>query len=217
MGASVGIGGLIVGISMLVVFSMAYQSITSQIDSGLERLDDADEPIPTFTIDDAILFDGAVVDSTIATAGTGYTNGTLASSTGGGGFAGEYTVDGSGAIVDVVITSHGDYATAPTLTITCATPCTGNSGTGSVVPTLGNAVYANFTNTGSSTIQFDDMWLFTNGTNPVPFDTAYTSSISSTNWFTGETLFLQWIDTGTIGHDRISMTVGPTTVGHNLA
>ena len=62
MGASVGIGGLIVGISMLVVFSMAYQSISSQIESGLDRLDDADEPIPTFTIDDAILFDGAVVD-----------------------------------------------------------------------------------------------------------------------------------------------------------
>ena len=93
MGASVGIGGLIVGISMLVVFSMAYQSISSQIESGLDRLDDADEPIPTFTIDDAILFDGAVVDYTIATPGTGYTNGTLASSTGNGGFAGDYTVE----------------------------------------------------------------------------------------------------------------------------
>jgi hypothetical protein len=56
MGASVGIGGLIVGISMLVVFSMAYQSISLQIDSGLDRLEDADEPIPTFTIDDGILF-----------------------------------------------------------------------------------------------------------------------------------------------------------------
>ena len=217
MGASVGIGGLIVGISMLVVFSMAYQAISSQIDSGLDRLEDADEPIPTFTIDDAILFDGAVVDYTIATPGTGYTDGTLASSTGGGGFAGEYTVDGSGAIINVVITSHGDYVSVPTLTITCTTACTGNSGTGSVVPTLGNAVYANFTNTGSSTIDFDDMWVFTNGANPAPFDTVYTSGISSTNWFTGETLFLQWVDTGTIGQDRISMTVGPTTVGHNFS
>ena len=217
MGASVGIGGLIVGISMLVVFSMAYQSISLQIDSGLDRLEDADEPIPTFTIDDGILFDGAVVDYTIATPGTGYTDGTLASSTGGGGFAGEYTVDGTGAIINVVITSHGDYSSAPTLDITCSTACATNSGTGSVTPTLGNAVYANFSNTGSSTIDFDDMWLFTNGANPVPFDTVYTSAISSTNWFTGETLFLQWIDTGTIGQDRISMTVGPTTIGHNFA
>ena len=217
MGASVGIGGLIVGISMLVVFSMAYQSISSQIDSGLDRLDNADEPVPTFTIDDAILFDGAVVDYTIVTPGTGYTNGTLAASTGNGGFAGDYTVDGSGAIIDVVITSHGDYSSPPTLTITCTTACVGNSGTADVTATLGNAVYANFTNAGSATIDFDDMWLFKNGTNPVPFDTVYTSAISSTNWFTGETLFLQWIDTGTIGEDRISMTVGPTTIGHNFA
>jgi hypothetical protein len=218
MGASVGIGGLIVGISMLVVFSMAYQSISSQIESGLDRLDDADEPIPTFTIDDAILFDGAVVDYTIATPGTGYTNGTLASSTGNGGFAGDYTVDGSGAIIDVVITSHGDYSSAPTLTITCTTACAGNSGNASVTATLGNAMYANFTNAGSATIDFDDMWFFTNGANPVPFDTVYTSAISSTNWFTGETLFLQWI--GPVldpDLDRISMTVGPTTIGHNLA
>jgi len=218
MGASVGIGGLIVGISMLVVFSMAYQSISSQIESGLDRLDDADEPIPTFTIDDAILFDGAVVDYTIATPGTGYTNGTLASSTGNGGFAGDYTVDGSGAIIDVVITSHGNYSSAPTLAITCTTACAGNSGTGSVTATLGNAMYANFTNAGSATIDFDDMWFFTNGANPVPFDTVYTSAISSTNWFTGETLFLQWIGPALDPDlDRISMTVGPTTIGHNLA
>ena len=216
MGASVGIGGLIVGISMLVVFSMAYQSISSQIETGLERLDEADEPIPTFTIDDATLWDGAIVGYTI-TPGSGYTDGTLSTSTGTGGFAGTYTVGGSGEIADVVITSHGNYSSPPTLVITCSTACTGNSGTGSVTPTLGNAVYANFTNSGTNTIDFDDIWLFTNGANPVEFDTIYTSGISSTNWYAGETLFLQWIDTGTIGEDRISLTVGATTIGHILA
>ena len=38
MGASVGVGGLIIGISMLVVFSMAYQSISTQIESGVDRI-----------------------------------------------------------------------------------------------------------------------------------------------------------------------------------
>ena len=57
MGASVGIGGLIVGVSMLVVFSMAYQSIALQIDSGLDRIENADEPLPTFTMDDAELWE----------------------------------------------------------------------------------------------------------------------------------------------------------------
>jgi hypothetical protein len=55
MGASVGVGGLIIGISMLVVFSMAYQAISLQIDSGVDRIEEADEPIPTFTIDDAVI------------------------------------------------------------------------------------------------------------------------------------------------------------------
>ena len=217
MGASVGIGGLIIGISMLVVFSMAYQSISSQIDTGLERLDDADEPIPTFTIDDATLWEGAIVATTIATPGTGYTNGTLSTTTGNGGFAGTYTVGSSGEIIDVVITSHGNYSSAPTLVTTCSTACVGNSGTASVTATLGAAVYANFTNSGTLTIDYDEMWVFTDGANPEQFDTIYTSEISSTNWYSGETLFLQWIDAGAIGEDRISMTVGPTTVGHILA
>ena len=51
MGASVGIGGLIIGISMLVVFSMAYQSISSQIDTGLERLDDGPQLEITLSIE----------------------------------------------------------------------------------------------------------------------------------------------------------------------
>ena len=55
MGASVGIGGLIIGVSMLVVFSMAYQSIALQIDSGIDRIEDADKPLPTFTLDNAEL------------------------------------------------------------------------------------------------------------------------------------------------------------------
>ena len=65
MGASVGVGGLIIGISMLVVFSMAYQAISLQIDSGVDRIEEADEPAPTFTIDDAVIFTGAMVDVTI--------------------------------------------------------------------------------------------------------------------------------------------------------
>ena len=65
MGASVGVGGMIIGISMLVVFSMAYQSLSAQIDLGIERIDDQMEPIPTFSIDDAIVWDGAIVGVSI--------------------------------------------------------------------------------------------------------------------------------------------------------
>ena len=54
MSGSVGVGGLIIGISMLVIFSMAYQAISLQIESGVDRIEDADEPLPAFTIDGAV-------------------------------------------------------------------------------------------------------------------------------------------------------------------
>ena len=119
MGASVGVGGLIIGISMLVVFSMAYQAISLQVDSGLDRIDDAaDEPSPTFTIDDAIIYTGAIVDVTINDGGSGYSSGgTIEASTGTGGFSATYTVNGNGNITSVVITSHGNYSSLPTLVV----------------------------------------------------------------------------------------------------
>ena len=80
----------------------------------------------------------------------------------------------------------------------------------------GTVVYANMTNTGSTTIDHDDMWLFTDGKDPTPFSTVYTSSINSELWFSGETLSLNWFDTGLDEGERLALTVGSTTVGHGL-
>ena len=77
MGASVGVGGLIIGISMLVVFSMAHQAISLQIESGVDRIEDADEPTPTIRIDDAVIYIGAIVDVSIVDGGAGYSSGCL--------------------------------------------------------------------------------------------------------------------------------------------
>ena len=73
---------------MLVVFSMAYQAISLQVDSG-DRIDDAaNEPAPTFTIDDAIIYSGAIVNVTINDGGSGYSSGgTIEASGGSGGFS----------------------------------------------------------------------------------------------------------------------------------
>ena len=214
MGASVGVGGLIIGISMLVVFSMAYQAISLQIDSGVDRIEEADEPIPTFTIDDAVIFTGAMVDVTINSGGLGYSSGgTIEASTVNGGFSATYTVNSSGAITSVVITSHGNYSSLPTLVVNGGgSP----SAPASLTPVRGTVVYANLTNTGSTTIDHDDMWLFTDGKDPTPFSTVYTSSINSELWFSGETLSLDWFDTGLDAGERLALTVGPTTVGHGL-
>ena len=62
MCASVGIGGLIVGTSMMVVFALAVNVIDIRVDSSLDTLDSANEPLPTFTIDVAYI---ALVSVTI--------------------------------------------------------------------------------------------------------------------------------------------------------
>ena len=53
MGASVGVGGLIVGTSMLVVLALAVNAIDLRLESSLETIESANEPLPTFSIDNA--------------------------------------------------------------------------------------------------------------------------------------------------------------------
>jgi archaellum component FlaF (FlaF/FlaG flagellin family) len=213
MGASVGVGGLIIGISMLVVFSMAYQAISLQIESGMDRIEGADEPKPAFTIDDAVIYTGAIVDVTIVGGGSGYSSGgTIETSSGTGGFSATYTINGSGAITSVAITSHGNYSSLPTLVVNGGgTP----TSTASLTAVRGNVLYANLTNTGSTTIAHDDAWMFLDGQNATQFSSVYNPSLTDL-WFSGETLFLNWFDTGLPGDERMTLTVGSTTVGHRL-
>jgi archaellum component FlaF (FlaF/FlaG flagellin family) len=213
MGASVGVGGLVIGMSMLVVFSMAYQAISLQIDSGVDRIENADEPAPSFVIDDAVMFTGAVVDVTIASGGAGYSSGgTIEASSGTGGFSATYTIDGSGAIISVVITSHGNYSSPPALVVNNGGTPTSNASLNAV---LGNVLYANLTNTGSTTINHDDVWVFLDGQNATQFSSVYNPPLTNL-WFSGETLFLDWFDTGLPGNERMAVSVGSTTVAHGL-
>jgi hypothetical protein len=72
--------------------------------------------------DTQILKKGSLRDLTIKTAGTGYSAGTLSATGGGGsGFAGTYTVSGTGAILTTTITNQGTgYTTVPTVVISHA-------------------------------------------------------------------------------------------------
>ena len=213
MGASVGVGGLVIGMSMLVVFSMAYQAISLQIDSGVDRIENADEPTPSFAIDDAVIFTGAVVDVTISSGGAGYSSGgTIEASSGTGGFSATYTIDGSGVITSVVITSHGNYSSLPALVVNGGGSPTSNASLNAV---LGNVLYANLTNTGSTTINHDDVWVFLDGQNATRFSSVYNPPLTNL-WFSGETLFLDWFDTGLPGDERMTISVGSTTVAHGL-
>ena len=124
MAGSVGIGGLIIGVSLLVVFSMAVQTMSYQMESSMEVLDAAADPVPSFVIDDASLIEGAIL--TVAVTGTGsgsgVVNGTLVANggVGLGGFAATFTVTSgqidvkgtTAVILDDIISTGGTIATA---------------------------------------------------------------------------------------------------------
>jgi hypothetical protein len=217
MGASVGIGGLIVGISMLVVFSMAYQSINAQIESGIERIEGAEQPVPTFTIDNADVWEGAIVNESVTSVGSSYTGGGTVVVTGtGSGFSATYATN-SGAVESITILTPGNYSAGATISISGD-----GDGNAAFSVTQGQYIFANITNTGSNHISFDDMLTQMSAIHSAMLsDTLVSydrSTIPSTNWYSGETLYLQWNDVGaTTDPTRMALTVDSTTSGVNLA
>ncbi len=213
MGASVGIGGLIIGMTMMVVFSMVVASFDAQVDSSLQSIDSANEALPVYTIDDATLWEGAVVDVQISSGGSGYSNGTLVSSTGNGGFTGTFTVDGSGAIISVAITSHGNYSSAPTIVVQGQTP----TSSASFVVSIGNFIHSNITNTGSYITPLREIWVFSDGANPTNLGSIYSSGINDPHWYSGETLHIQWSESGTLPVSRFALSVKGVNMASSLA
>ena len=218
MGASVGVGALVVGTSLLLVFALAVQTLDNRLDASLEVISDAGDPLPSFRIDDATLWEGAVLDVTVTSNGSGYVDGTLIATGTGNGFVGTFTVDGSGGIESVTITSRGNYSSPPTISVDNS----GQSGITSVASfnsDIGNHIYANLTNTGSVTIPLREVWVFLDGggsQTPTNLVTAYTPGINSVHWYPGETLDLDWSEDGPTTYERISLTAGGLSVAHEL-
>lgn len=212
MGASVGIGGLIVGTTMLVVLALTMHTMTTQLESSLEAIEEAEEPLPSFTIDTAEVWEGAVVDVTITSGGSGYVDGTLVASSGLGGFSASFTTTG-GVIDSVVITSHGNYSSAPTLVAQGQTPTT--AATFSL--TLGNVIHTNLTNSGSKIISNRDVWLFADGSNPTNLGSVYSLSPTSPHWFSGETIHVEWVEGSSLPVSRLAVSTDGVNVGSALA
>ena len=190
MGASVGIGGLIVGTSMLVALALAVNAVDLRLESSLETIESANEPSPIFTIDNADIALGALTSLQIDDPGTGYVNGTLSATGGGGsGFSGTFTVDASGAIISWSITNHGDYSSDPTIVIDGPQPG-GANGLLSVVART-TVVDVNITNTGSAIVPLNEVWMFLDGENARNLATLAPTSDSRTI-FPGDTVGIEW-------------------------
>lgn len=217
MGGSVGIGALIVGTSLMLVFALAVQSLDSRMETSLEIIEDAGEPIPSFQIDDATLWEGAVLTVTVATNGSGYQDGTLVEQSGSGGFLGTFTVDAAGGIENVIITNRGNYSSPPTIIVdTTGQPLTSSGATFS--SDIGNFIYSNLTNTGPVTIKNREAWIFLDGgTSEEPTNLGSVTTGVTTHWYPGETIQLEWAEDGATSYERISLTSMGLTMVNRLA
>ncbi len=217
MGGSVGIGALIVGTSLMLVFALAVQSLDSRMETSLEIIEDAGEPIPSFQIDDATLWEGAVLTVTVATNGSGYQDGTLVEQSGSGGFLGTFTVDAAGGIENVIITNRGNYSSPPTIIVdTTGQPLTSSGATFS--SDIGNFIYSNLTNTGPVTIKNREAWrLLDGGTREEPTHLGSVTSAGTTHWYSGATIQLEWAEDGATSYERISLTSMGLTMVNRLA
>jgi len=217
MGASVGIGALIVGTSLMLVFALAVQSLDNRMETSLEIIDDAGEPIPSFQIDDATLWEGAVLTVAITTNGSGYQDGTLVEQSGSGGFSGTFTVDAAGGIETVTITNRGNYSSPPTIIVDITgQPLTSTGATFS--SDIGNFIYSNLTNTGPVTIKNREAWLFLDGgISEEPTNLGSVTSGITTHWYPGETIQIEWAEDGATSYERISLTSMGLTMVNTLA
>ena len=192
MGASVGIGGLIVGTSMMVVFALAITAIDLRVESSLETLDSANDPLPSFVIENADFWEGAIIDVNIVDPGAGYVNGTL-STVGAGGFAASFTVDpNTGEIVSVTVTSHGNYSSTPPLPDIQVDGQPGVATPADLEAVMGSIIHTNVTNTGSVTLPYNEVWFFLDGGERLQsMESILGGPGVSTNWYSGEPTYLQ--------------------------
>ena len=212
MGASVGIGGLIVGTSMMVVFALAVNVIDIRVDSSLDTLDSANEPLPTFTIDVADIALGAVTSLQIDDAGDGYLNGTL-STLEAGGFTGSFTVNSTGSITSWSITDHGDYSSDPTIVIDNPPPGATNGSLSVLERTT--VVDASFSNTGSVIVPVEEVWVFLDGQEPTKLS-ALAPSVPSDNIYSGDTVSIEWRGLDNAVFEKISFSANGCSVTRAL-
>lgn len=207
MGGSVGIGALIVGVSLLAVFTIATSAIEAQMQSSLETVDQAGEPIPSLRIDNAMDETDAISSVTITNAGATYAAGTLVV-TGGTGccFSGSYSVT-AGAITGITIQDHGAWTVTPTLT-----PSDAGDGNAVLTANIGTVVYANITNDGKTTIDLTKVWLSLDGGEPLRL-----SSLVSTpaHLFPAESVSVVYAEGSSTDFSRLSFNAmsATTTIG----
>ena len=189
---SVAVGAMVVGTSLLVVFALAMATLEAQVDDSIAQIEASAEPVAQFTIENANNVEGAVVSYTINNGGTNYTAGQVEVNDSAGTFLADLVISG-GTVTGLNILNHGSsylYTSSYFLEVTGP-----NTGTNlNISATLGNLVYLNVTNEGSTDFNTDFSWLFTDGGSPINLSNGH-EGYQPTIIFPGET-FQFYYDSG---------------------
>jgi len=215
MGASVGVGGLIIGISMLVVFSMAVTTLNGQMTTSLEVIESAQNSNPVITINNANIIQFAVNTISITDGGgTGsYEDGWLTSPSCTG-FNASFTVL-AGVINSVDVVDAGSCSETPTdMTVEDQDVPVDPADVAEFAVDTNKHFFANVTNDGPETILTNSAWLFLDGSSPQTLASSTFINPNFDNWFSGETIFMFWDDAD--NHNRITVSVGGTSVSHDI-
>jgi hypothetical protein len=207
MSASTGIGGLIVGMAMLAVFVMFVGTLDARLSTHLSVTEQNDPP-PDVTFVDANMDLNGLVEISITTNGSGYSVGDDVLD--GTNVVGTVTeVDASGGLeaVSVAMEGNRDFTSSPSLTIGTSG---GSSGTVSAV--LGSVVHANVTNVGSTVLALDEIWTFLDGENVEHLPDLVVAEPIGNNLYSGETMWVMWLEGSATAWERLAISVGETTV-----
>jgi hypothetical protein len=188
---------------------IANEAIIAQMDASLEAIEASDDPSPSIMFSDANLDEDALLDFAILDAGTDYDGDGVISATGGGGsgFSATYTVDlVTGALTGFTIVSNGaGYTTTPTLAVTGDSDMSGTDATFNNID-LGNALFANLTNDGQTSIDVDDMWVSADGDEPEKLSPDSYNAFGT--FFPTETIAIIYLE----GLNGLSSTVTSLTI-----
>ena len=205
---SVAVGAMVVGTSLLVVFALAMATLEAQVDDSIAQIEATAEPITQFTIEDATNVEGAVVSFTINNGGSGYSPGQVEVNGSTGSFLADLVIS-SGTVTGLNILNHGSsylYTSTYFLEVT-------GSNTGSnlnITATLGNLVYVNVTNDGSTDVDTDFAWLFSDGGTPTNLSESH-DGYQPTIIFPGETYEYYYYSGGQSTVSRIAVTIDGQT------
>ena len=211
---SIAVGAMVVGTSMLVVFALAMATLEAQVDNSIAQIEATAEPIPLFTIEDATNVEGAVLSVNIANQGTGYTPGQVQVVGGSGSFLADMVISG-GTVTGLNILDHGSsylYASTYYLEVTSL-----NAGIDlNISVNLGNLVYLNLTNDGSTDAKTDFIWLFTDGGAPISFSDGHEGYLPDTI-FPGETFEFYYDSGAQATASRVAVTIDGVTKASAIA